>query len=320
MIRAVVTYIRALPKTDDFDQLGMDMFGSEKDPRVKRLKASVQYYVACTQEGYHKPKAKKPKKKVAPIKIAALSDEAKKTSSASSAAEKTKKTKKDSHSELVERIALDLDHLELSEAISAATKAMDEEEQQNVNRVGPGGDSAPNSSNDQQEDREETESPEPIVTEETPGPLSVLQALASGVEVKPSEDGRYPNKDGKGAKIVRPIRIPDAHPEVYKTALERHRQAQMSPYVYQLLTRGEIKLPVLLEEAKANGAPGMPPIHLVYRQLRQSVYGVIFNLHHLKFNRKQVDDAVKSNRRKAEDLKKQAKVSYVYNTELFNGC
>ena len=47
---------------------------------------------------------------------------------------------------------------------------------------------------------------------------------------------------------IKPISIPDTQNEVLRTAGERHRQGLMSPFIYQLLTRGEIKLPVLLED------------------------------------------------------------------------
>ncbi len=117
---------------------------------------------------------------------------------------------------------------------------------------------------------------------------------------------QYPTKKELSTPSVKPISIPDVHPDVHKTALERHRQAQMSPLIYQLLTRGEIKLPVLLEDYKSYGS--VPPVHQLFQPLRQSVYAIIFNLHHQRFNRKQAEDAVKTNRRKADELRKQAKV------------
>ena len=63
VIRAVVQYIRALPHIDDYEQLCQDVFGAPKDPRVKRLKASMTYYSQCTQEGYQKQQKPKHVKK-----------------------------------------------------------------------------------------------------------------------------------------------------------------------------------------------------------------------------------------------------------------
>ena len=118
--------------------------------------------------------------------------------------------------------------------------------------------------------------------------------------------------------MLKPVSIPDLHPDVYKTALERHRQSQMSGQVYQLLTRGEIKLPVLLEDVRPSD--GMPPVHLVYRPLRQSVYAVMFNMNHQKFNKKQAEEVAKSFRKKVDECRKLAKVVFSTNCEKLVLC
>ena len=96
--------------------------------------------------------------------------------------------------------------------------------------------------------------------------------------------------------------------------MERHRQGQMCPLILQLLTRGEIKLPVLLEDChntnpnlsdgKSHNQPAdeIPPIHEVYQPLRQRVYAILFNLHHARFNRKQIEESIKANKRKIDEL------------------
>ena len=96
--------------------------------------------------------------------------------------------------------------------------------------------------------------------------------------------------------------------------MERHRQGQMSPLILQLLTRGEIKLPVLMEDchntsnlndAKTNQpADEIPPIHEVYQPLRQRVYAILYNLHHAQFNKRQIEESIKSNKRKVDELNK----------------
>ena len=122
--------------------------------------------------------------------------------------------------------------------------------------------------------------------------------------VKPSEDGKYPNKDKKNKQKEKAC-IPTVNSEVIKTAMERHRQAHMSPYLYNLLTSGEIMLPVLMEEEGGD----LPNIHLVFRDLRQRVYGIVFNLHHANFTRQKFEEEVTSSKRKVEEIaKKLAKV------------
>ena len=62
----------------------------------------------------------------------------------------------------------------------------------------------------------------------------------------------------------------------------------MSPYVNQVLNKGEIKLPVLLE---GENFSQVPPAHDVFRPLRQNIYAVLFNLHHARFTKKSNDEA-----------------------------
>lgn len=73
-------------------------------------------------------------------------------------------------------------------------------------------------------------------------------------------------------------------PEVVRTASERHQKGLMSHYIYQILTSGEIKLPVLMEDEMHRE---FPSIHLIYRPIRQMVYAILFNLHHHVFMAKQ---------------------------------
>ncbi|XP_059487987.1 constitutive coactivator of PPAR-gamma-like protein 1 [Neocloeon triangulifer] len=66
--------------------------------------------------------------------------------------------------------------------------------------------------------------------------------------------------------------------EVLRTASERHTKGMMSPQIYQILSHGQLRLPAILADETE-----LPPVHLFFRPLRQMVYGVLFNLHHLSF-------------------------------------
>jgi len=46
-----------------------------------------------------------------------------------------------------------------------------------------------------------------------------------------------------------------------------------------------------------------------YQPLRQRVYGILFNLHHSRFNRRTIELKVKGKRQKADELFKKAKKS-----------
>eukprot|EP00062_Callorhinchus_milii_P017646 gi/632970255/ref/XP_007901547.1/ PREDICTED: constitutive coactivator of PPAR-gamma-like protein 1 [Callorhinchus milii] len=69
--------------------------------------------------------------------------------------------------------------------------------------------------------------------------------------------------------------VPMVAPEVLRVAEHRHRKGLMYPYVYQVITKGEIKISVSIED-EAN--KDLPPAALLYRPLRQCVYGVLFSL------------------------------------------
>jgi hypothetical protein len=163
-------------------------------------------------------------------------------------------------SDLVERIALDLDQLDINEINETVAKVKEQIDLESI-------------------------------TVES----NIVEAIASGTEVKSSEGGKYPDKIP--AKIV----IPQPHFDIKKTAIERHRQGQMSPLICQLLTKGEIKLPVLLE------GDVLPPVHKLYQPLRKNVYAILFNLYHARFDRRQEEDKVKGLRRKADELRRKAK-------------
>jgi len=132
-------------------------------------------------------------------------------------------------------------------------------------------------------------------------------------ECKPvkSETGSYP----RAKNNMKPT-IPSPHPEVLKTASDRHRQACMSPSLYSLLTTGDLKLAQLLEDENHSE---MPPIHSVYRELRQRVYGIVFNQHHLTFTKNKYEDEINSMKKSIKALKNAQKRSSCDGVALHNG-
>ncbi|XP_072285275.1 constitutive coactivator of PPAR-gamma-like protein 2 isoform X2 [Pyxicephalus adspersus] len=69
--------------------------------------------------------------------------------------------------------------------------------------------------------------------------------------------------------------LPHVAPEVLRVAEHRHRRGLMYPYIYHVLTKGEIKLPVCIED-ECN--TDLPPATIFFRPARQYVYGVLFSL------------------------------------------
>nr|KAF6492023.1 family with sequence similarity 120C [Molossus molossus] len=69
--------------------------------------------------------------------------------------------------------------------------------------------------------------------------------------------------------------LPAVAPEVLRIAEHRHRRGLMYPYIYHVLTKGEIKIPVCIED-ECNME--LPPAAILFRSARQYVYGVLFSL------------------------------------------
>ncbi|XP_037654530.1 constitutive coactivator of PPAR-gamma-like protein 1 isoform X3 [Choloepus didactylus] len=69
--------------------------------------------------------------------------------------------------------------------------------------------------------------------------------------------------------------LPPVAPEVLRVAEHRHKKGLMYPYIFHILTKGEIKIAVSIED-EAN--KDLPPAAVLYRPVRQCVYGVLFSL------------------------------------------
>ncbi|XP_038237174.1 constitutive coactivator of PPAR-gamma-like protein 2 isoform X2 [Dermochelys coriacea] len=69
--------------------------------------------------------------------------------------------------------------------------------------------------------------------------------------------------------------LPPVAPEVLRVAEHRHRRGLMYPSIYHVLTKGEIKLPVCIED-ECNTE--LPPAAILFRGARQHIYGVLFGV------------------------------------------
>ncbi|KAM9751626.1 constitutive coactivator of PPAR-gamma-like protein 2 isoform 2-T2 [Menidia menidia] len=69
--------------------------------------------------------------------------------------------------------------------------------------------------------------------------------------------------------------LPQVSAEVLRVAEHRHRRGLMYPQIYHILTKGEMKIPVCIED-ECNSE--LPPASLLFRAARQYAYGVLFSL------------------------------------------
>jgi len=63
-------------------------------------------------------------------------------------------------------------------------------------------------------------------------------------------------------------------PQVLEVVKQRHQSGQMSEHIYQVLTCAEITLGASLEDEHTIDYPPSP---LLYRPIRQHVYGIMFD-------------------------------------------
>ncbi|KAH9504768.1 hypothetical protein Btru_061924 [Bulinus truncatus] len=73
--------------------------------------------------------------------------------------------------------------------------------------------------------------------------------------------------------------FPQVPNEILRVAVDRHQKGLMHPHIYQVLTQGEVKLPVILEDDTTRELPSYIDL---YRPLRQSIYSVLLNLNKQK--------------------------------------
>uniref|UniRef100_T1INJ6 Constitutive coactivator of PPAR-gamma-like protein 1 n=1 Tax=Strigamia maritima TaxID=126957 RepID=T1INJ6_STRMM len=126
------------------------------------------------------------------------------------------------------------------------------------------------------------------------------QAWLNGASSAPVSVSSTPTSSQTGINSSKPTAVyingtgmqslPNVPPEVMRTASERHQKGLMSPWIYQILSQGEIKIPVSIEEESPKE---VPQAALFYRPIRQMVYAIVFNIHHMNFLAKQRSDQKK---------------------------
>ncbi|XP_055881657.1 constitutive coactivator of PPAR-gamma-like protein 1 homolog isoform X2 [Biomphalaria glabrata] len=81
------------------------------------------------------------------------------------------------------------------------------------------------------------------------------------------------------AQSKKNLGFPQVPNEILRVAVDRHQKGLMHPHIYQVLTQGEVKLPVILEDDTTRELPSYIDL---YRPLRQAIYSVLLNLNKQK--------------------------------------
>ncbi|XP_065673474.1 constitutive coactivator of PPAR-gamma-like protein 1 homolog isoform X3 [Hydra vulgaris] len=137
---------------------------------------------------------------------------------------------------------------------------------------------------------EESSNKQPVVTNKCKDATEMFQPSENNVK---STILHYP-RDITVTRLHESINI-----DVLNVALTRHQNGQMCPEILQLLTKGEIILDMGVDDELSTSRLAIP---LLYRPLRQLVYGILFGV-------KQIEDHEKSLENKAENSDNEVRLS-----------
>ncbi|ELT95705.1 hypothetical protein CAPTEDRAFT_222688 [Capitella teleta] len=273
VLRAVLTYVRGIDSIDDLDAVGKDVFNNcmgNAAEKMSRFKQAVEYYMNGTKEHFnkflrHKPRGKKAESKT--LQPGSYSAGAQKPKTpvkapAKEASESPPRSTDDSldsdmHAEEKDGFAPDEVYTEAESGYSEGTFHE------------PAADVL-STSEDADDDLIR------CIMEEMASVAIKYNDEKPQEELKPEsppkeELKKATKKDQKKAKKERSTAVPQA---VLNVTYDRHSRGFMHPWIYQLLSQGEIKLPVSLED----GSHGLPSGIDLFRPLRQHVYAILFDL------------------------------------------
>ncbi|XP_029668535.1 constitutive coactivator of PPAR-gamma-like protein 1 homolog [Formica exsecta] len=262
MIKTIANFVRELSSVE-LDVVSQKVFGSTSDPRCSKLRQSVQYYLNGTKEGFlhYKP--------VKPTKVHKL-DSKSSSQTQSNLSDTPSASEGDSNLE-TSRFA--------SETLESERESLNAYKQATANAkaapqivIDPPGLQGHGDSDRDAIRTEEEQSDGHAIN----GTHNLLISSSSSSSSSSATSPSHATADSAKQPEKTP-NIPVTSPEVMRTASERHQKGLMSPYIYQILIAGEIKLPVLLEDENHRE---FPSIHVIYRPIRQMVYAILFNLHH----------------------------------------
>ncbi|XP_076310626.1 constitutive coactivator of PPAR-gamma-like protein 1 homolog isoform X2 [Tachypleus tridentatus] len=319
LIKAVVDFIRGLPSVDNLEAVGTQIFGAVGQNKIQKFKQCVQYYLNGTKDGFfHYYPAMQGHKEERGYYTADryqfLSEQRQSKHTHISKGDQSYSDNSFSVSTSSSaKFASETEEIELS-SLTAYHQATGQYEPGNVSQITTDSSSltlgassnssvpstlicAKNGNHREQKGNNSAGlvSPSrnitggllpipstPPCSNDSSSNYSSSQFLwTSQQKNKNLTDGKVVEIPTSWAEIPKLPRVP---PEVMRTTKERHQKGLMSPWIYQLLSQGEIKIPVVIEEEVPRD---LPPGALLFRPLRQLVYAIVFNLHHMQFMAKQ---------------------------------
>uniref|UniRef100_A0AAX7UDB6 Family with sequence similarity 120A n=1 Tax=Astatotilapia calliptera TaxID=8154 RepID=A0AAX7UDB6_ASTCA len=259
VIKAVADYVRSIPDITDLETIGKDIFKNSQsctDDKIFRFKKAVEYYSVANQPQH------------LPLQLGGFSQsvdsvekalpEQKSCSSISPEGRHTPLYERSSP--INPRQAGSPNHIEAPFFNASSTSSSSENDESS-------GTTANHVSKHTEEWHKNghaahaSNTPERVLHIDLQGSNAQIPSLLS-----------MPTRNHMDITIPP---LPAPAPEVLRVAEHRHKKGLMYPYVYHVLTKGEIKLSVTIED-EAN--KDLPSAVQLFRPIRQYVYGVLFSL------------------------------------------
>ncbi|XP_078677664.1 constitutive coactivator of PPAR-gamma-like protein 1 homolog isoform X19 [Branchiostoma floridae x Branchiostoma belcheri] len=279
VIKAVAEYVKNLPSVDDLDKVAQDVFQhseTRKDDKMKKFKESVMYYRAGTKDGNWpilqavdpQPSSNQEPDADTDHTPQQQPQESAQQGNPQIVVSKELDTVNEDlqnalRSEIEAQLEDDLDRkmqnmtLETIEDSSSETSTLDSS--QELTNIATASEENKASTSDTTSTTSSSTNPTP----ETKDPTAGIPSLMS-TPVRPYLDVTIP-------------KLPTISPSVLRTAQYRHKLGLMNPWIYQIITQGEIKIDLTLEDEAMKDLPSAAEL---WRPARQLTYGILFNVAH----------------------------------------
>uniref|UniRef100_A0A146LZW3 Constitutive coactivator of PPAR-gamma-like protein 2 n=1 Tax=Lygus hesperus TaxID=30085 RepID=A0A146LZW3_LYGHE len=262
-VKAVAAFVKSL-QSKELDDLGMEIFGAVGGERAAKFKQAVQYYKDGTKTGFlrFRPNTKKNNRKP-------------KNGEKVDPAPSTSESGMDTSGFASEVTGNELAGLVSESEAFACLSVVGPDNEQNIKDTTP---QAPAKSDDKL-----TPNGSLLSADASSSSSSAASPSRSTSAQQEQTDPKPQPKQKKQVRLMLEedkVVLPPVASEIMRTVSERHTKGLMSPLIYQILTQGEVKLPVVMEDESFKEVLG---IQQFYGPLRAMLYAILFNLNHLTY-------------------------------------
>ncbi|XP_035675947.1 constitutive coactivator of PPAR-gamma-like protein 1 isoform X10 [Branchiostoma floridae] len=298
VIKAVADYVKNLPSVDDLDKVAQDVFqhsDTRKEDKMKKFKESVMYYRAGTKDGNwpilqavdpqpstnqepdtgtDDPPQQQPQE-CAGVKEATMPE---------IVVSEVMESAQEGNPQIVVSKELDTVNEDLQNALKSEIEAQLEDDldrkMQNMTLETIEDSSSETSTLDSSQELTNIAT----ASEETKASTSDTTSTTSS-SANQTPEAKDPTA-GIPSLMSTPVRqyldvtipkLPTISPSVLRTAQYRHKLGLMNPWIYQIITQGEIKIDLTLED---DAMKDLPSAAELWRPARQLTYGILFNVAH----------------------------------------